>query len=122
MDNAGFMVFHVDFLQSSATEEQLEHVHITQKERHIAEDLISKSYLIKKECRNVETIKKQSFYEVKLPPGGVDELRGISTCKYRLGAISGTNVYIGNRCRFHYYYYYYYCVDFRRVSIQHKFT
>ncbi|XP_068714501.1 VWFA and cache domain-containing protein 1-like [Montipora foliosa] len=95
MDNAGFMVFHVDFLQSSATEEQLEHVHITQKERHIAEDLISKSYLIKKECRNVETIKKQSFYEVKLPPGGVDELRGISTCKYRLGVISGTNVYIG---------------------------
>ncbi|XP_068714502.1 VWFA and cache domain-containing protein 1-like [Montipora foliosa] len=95
MDNAGFMVFHVDFLQSSAIEEELEHVHITQKERHIAEDLISKSYLIRKECRNVETIKKQSFYEVKLPPGGVDELRGNSTCQYRLGAINGTNVYIG---------------------------
>ena len=97
MDNAGFLVLHVDFMQSSATELHLGHVHITKKEKHIAEDLISKRFLVKKECRNVEAIQKQSFYEVNVPPSGVDELRGNSTCKYKVAPISGTNVYLGNQ-------------------------
>ena len=97
MDNAGFLVLHATFMQPSVTEKDLEHVHITQKEKHIAEDLISKGFLFKKECRNVETIKKQSFYEVNLPQNGVDELTGNSRCKYKLAPISGTNVYLGNR-------------------------
>ena len=100
MDNAGFLVLHVDFMQSSVTEQHLEHVHITQKEKHIAEDLISKHFLVKKECRNVETIQKQSFYEVNLPQSGVDELRRNSGCKYKLAPISGTNVYLGNQEQF----------------------
>ncbi|XP_074609249.1 VWFA and cache domain-containing protein 1-like isoform X2 [Acropora palmata] len=95
MDNAGFLVLHATFMQPSVTEKDLEHVHITQKEKHIAEDLISKGFLFKKECRNVETIKKQSFYEVNLPQNGVDELTGNSRCKYKLAPISGTNVYLG---------------------------
>lgn len=97
MDNAGFLVLHVDFMQSSVTELHLGHVHITKKEKHIAEDLISKGFLVKKECRNVEAIQKQSFYEVNVPPSGVDELRGNSTCKYKVAPISGTNVYLGNQ-------------------------
>jgi len=97
MDNDGFLVLHVDFMQSSVTELHLGHVHITKKERHIAEDLISKGFLVKKECRNVEAIQKQSFYEVNVPPSGVDELRGNSACKYKVAPISGTNVYLGNQ-------------------------
>ena len=97
MDNAGFLVLHVDFMQSSVTELHLGHVHITKKEKHIAEDLISKGFLVKKECRNVEAIQKQSFYEVNVPPSGVDELRGNSACKYKVAPISGTNVYLGNQ-------------------------
>ena len=100
MDKAGFLVLHVDFMQSSVTEQHLEHVHITQKEKHIAEDLISKRFLVKKECRNVETIQKQSFYEVNLSQSGVDELRRNSGCKYKLAPISGTNVYLGNQEQF----------------------
>ncbi|KAK2553886.1 hypothetical protein P5673_024577 [Acropora cervicornis] len=91
MDNAGYLVLHATFMQPSVTEKDLENVHITQKEKHIAEDLISKGFLFKKECRNVETIKKQSFYEVNLPQNGVDELTGNSRCKYKLAPISGTN-------------------------------
>ncbi|XP_074609260.1 VWFA and cache domain-containing protein 1-like isoform X3 [Acropora palmata] len=98
MDNDGFLVLHVDFMQSSVTELHLGHVHITKKERHIAEDLISKGFLVKKECRNVEAIQKQSFYEVNVPPSGVDELRGNSACKYKVAPISGTNVYLVFLC------------------------
>ena len=100
MDKAGFLVLHVDFMQPSVTEQHLEHVHITQKEKHIAEDLISKRFLVKKECRNVETIQKQSFYEVNLPQSGVDELTRNSACEYKLAPISGTNVYLGNQEQF----------------------
>ena len=100
MDNAGFLVLHATFMEPSVTEKDLENVHITQKEKHIAEDLISKGFLFKKECRNVETIKKQSFYEVNLPQNGVDELTGNSRCKYKLAPISGTNVFLGNREQF----------------------
>ena len=94
MDHAGFLIMHEDFMLSSATAADLEHVHITQKERHIAEDLINKGFLLKKECRNLEEIKKQSFYEVNTTMGGVEELRR-SGCKYELGRITGTNVFLG---------------------------
>ena len=80
-------------MRSSATASDLEHVHITQKEKTIAEDLINKGFLIKKECRNLEEIKKQNFYEVNSTMSGVDELR--RTCKYELGRITGTNVFLG---------------------------
>ena len=102
MDHAGFLVLHATFVQPSVTKQDIEQVHITQKEKHIAEDLISKGFLVKKECRNVETIKKQSFYEINLPQDGVDELteNSDSHCKYKLAPISGTNVYLGNREKF----------------------
>ena len=94
MDHAGFLIMHEDFMLSSATAADLEHVHITQKERHIAEDLINKGFLIKKECRNLEEIKKQNFYEVNSTMSRVDELRRTG-CKYELGRITGTNVFLG---------------------------
>ena len=74
----------------------VEHVHITEKEKNIAEHMINKEYLVKKECRKLEEIEKQTFYEVRLPPGGVDALDNAGRCKqYQLGKIEGTNVYLG---------------------------
>ena len=101
MDHAGFLVMHEDFMLSSATAADLEHVHITEKETHIAEDLINKGFLIKKECRNLEEIKKQSFYEVNSTMSGVQELKS-TDCKYELGRITGTNVFLGQH-RFSFY-------------------
>ena len=96
MDSAGFLIMHEDFLLSSATAADVEYVHITEKDKYIAEDLINKKYLKKKECRDLEEIQKKSFYEVHLPPAGVDNLRSGARCtKYQLTQIIGTNAYIG---------------------------
>ena len=87
---------HEDFLLSSATASDVEYVHITEKDKYIAEDLINKGYLRKKGCRDLEEIQRQSFYEISLPSGGVDALGNVGVCsKYQLGQIIGTNAYIG---------------------------
>ena len=97
MDRAGFLIMHEDFLLSSATTEDVDQVHITEKEKTIAEDLIKKNYLIKKKCRNLEKIQTQSFYEINLPQDGVDTLTGGERCaKYQLGEIVGTNALLGS--------------------------
>ena len=96
MDSAGFLIMHEDFLLSSAAASDVEYVHITEKDKYIAEDLIKKRYLVKKECRDLQQIQKQRFYEVRLPPVGVDTLRSGARCtKYQLAQIIGTNAYIG---------------------------
>ncbi|KAL9960898.1 hypothetical protein ACROYT_G034406 [Oculina patagonica] len=96
MDSAGFLIMHEDFLLPSAVASDVEYVHITEKDKFMAEDLIGKGYLMKNECRDLEEIQKQSFYEVHLPPGGVDTLRSGARCtKYQLAQIIGTNAYIG---------------------------
>ena len=87
---------HEDFLLSSATASDVEYVHITEKDKYIAEDLINKGYLRKKGCRDLEEIQRQSFYEISLPSSGVDALGNVGVCsKYQLGQIIGTNAYIG---------------------------
>ena len=96
MDSAGFLIMHEDFLLPSAAASDVEYVHITEKDKFIAEDLIRKGYLQKKECRDLDEINKQSFYEVNLPFGGVDNVRiGARCTKYQLAPIIGTNAYIG---------------------------
>lgn len=96
MDSAGFLIMHGDFLLPSATASDVQYVHITEKEKHIAEDLIKKNYLIKKECRHLDEIQKQSFYEVNLTKIGVDTLTSDVRCsKYQLRQIKGTNSYLG---------------------------
>ena len=100
MDSAGFLIMHEDFLLSSATASDLQYVHITEKEKNIAEDLIKKDYLIKKQCRHLDEIQKQSFYEVNedkmQKKGGVDTLTSDARCsKYQLRQIKGTNAYLG---------------------------
>ena len=96
MDSAGFLIMHEDFLLPSATASDVQYVHITEKEKHIAEDLIKKNYLIKKQCRHLDEIQKQSFYEVNLTKIGVDTLASDVRCsKYQLRQIKGTNSYLG---------------------------
>ena len=85
-------------MDPSATKHVIERVHVAEKEKHIAEDMISKGHLVKKECRNLEGIKQQTFYEVNLPPSGeVDATdNAVGSCtKYQIGKITGTNVYLG---------------------------
>ena len=89
---------HEDFLLSSAVASDVEYVHITEKDKYIAEDLINKGYLRKKGCRDLEEIQRQSFYEVSLPSAAVDTIGSGGT--YQLGQIIGTNAYIGSRKEF----------------------
>ena len=41
MDSAGFLIMHEDFLAHSEKAQDLEYVHITTKEKNIAEHLIT---------------------------------------------------------------------------------
>ena len=86
---------HPDFMLPSTEANEVEHVHITLKEKNIAIDLINHGYLIKRTCRNVESIREQSFYEINLPPEGFSTLQSSQGCKYELSQIPGTNVYLG---------------------------
>ena len=98
MDQSGFLVMHPDFMLPSAEAIDVEHVHITQKEKSIGIDLISHGYLVRRTCRNVESIREQSFYELHLPPEGFSTLQSNQGCKYELSQIPGTNVYLGIIC------------------------
>ena len=101
MDSAGFLIMHEDFLLSSAVASDVEYVHITEKDKYIAEDLINKGYLRRKGCRNLVEIQRQSFYEISLPSAGIDTIASGGRCsKYQLGQIIGTNAYIGSQKSF----------------------
>lgn len=87
---------HEDFLVPDITAKTLEYVHITEKEKDVAEDLLQKGYLVKEECRNLEKIKLQNFYKVNIPREGVDTLDSGARCKkYQLSSVVGTNAFLG---------------------------
>ena len=89
---------HDDFLVPDITAKTLEYVHITEKEKDVAEDLLQKGYLVKEECRNLEKIKLQNFYELKIPVKGVNTLdSGVRCKKYQLSSVVGTNTFLGNK-------------------------
>ena len=89
---------HDDFLVPDITAKTLEYVHITEKEKDVAEDLLQKGYLVKKECRNLEKIKLQNFYELNLPVRGVNTLQTGQRCKkYQLSRVMGSNAFLGKR-------------------------
>ena len=89
---------HHDFLVPDITAKTLEYVHITEKEKDVAEDLLQKGYLVKEECRNLEKIKLQNFYELKIPFQGVNTLdSGVRCKKYQLSSVVGTNAFLGKK-------------------------
>ena len=80
------------------TAKTLEYVHITEKEKDVAEDLLQKGYLVKEKCRNLEKIKLQNFYELKIPLQGVDTLdSGVRCKKYQFSSMVGTNAFLGKK-------------------------
>ncbi|XP_078384871.1 VWFA and cache domain-containing protein 1-like [Oculina patagonica] len=96
LDGAGFLIMHDDFLVHDITAKKLEYVHITEKEKDIAEDLLQKGYLVKKECRNLEKIKLESFYELKIPRQGVNTLDSGDRCtRYQLSSVGDSNAFLG---------------------------
>ena len=96
LDGAGFLIMHKDFLSPDITKKDLEYVHISAKERDIANDLIGKGYLKRKQCRNLEKINVENFYELDIPSRGVNTLATGSTCKqYQISRMTTTNAYIG---------------------------
>ncbi|KAL9960925.1 hypothetical protein ACROYT_G034433 [Oculina patagonica] len=96
LDGAGFLIMHDDFLVPDITAKTLEYVHITEKEKDIAEDLLQKGYLVKKECRNLEEIQLESFYELKIPKQGVNTLDSGDRCKkYQLSSVVQSNAFLG---------------------------
>ena len=96
LDGAGFLIMHKDFLSPDITKKNLEYVHISAKERDIANDLIGKGYLKRKQCRNLEKINMENFYELEIPFRGVNTLATGSTCKqYQISRMTTTNAYIG---------------------------
>ena len=72
---------HKDFLSQDITRKDLEYVHISAKEREIAIDLIVKGHLKRKQCRNLEKINVENFYELDIPFKGVNTFTTGSTCK-----------------------------------------
>jgi len=100
LDAAGFLIMHDDFLVPDITAKTLEYVHITEKEKDVAEDLLQKGYLVKEECRNLEKIKLQNFYKVKIPLQGVDTLNSGARCKkYQLSSVVETNAFLGKKVK-----------------------
>lgn len=96
INKAGFVIMHNDFLSADIASDSLEYVHITEKEKHMAEDLINKKYMVKKQCRNLNQLKLETFFEFQLPPEGVDMLDNGESCKrYQLSHVDGSNIFLG---------------------------
>lgn len=92
---------HHDFLSPDVTVKTLEYVHITEKEKDMAEDLIHRGHLVIKQCRNLGKLKLETFYELALPRKGVNTLdNGLRCKKYQLSRVDGSNVILGGLALF----------------------
>ena len=95
LDGAGFLIMQKGFLSPEISANDLEYVHITAKERDIAEDLLAKGHLVKKQCSNFEKINMENFYELKVPIQGVNTLTTGQQCRqYQLSNVSGSNAFL----------------------------
>ena len=98
MNQAGFLVLHDDFVHPTNTRPLHDLVHITEKEKRVAEDLIRKRYLKKKSCRNLEKIRRNVFWELDVPAKGVSTLSSNIECqRYEVTPVRSSNVYLGNK-------------------------
>ena len=94
LDGAGFLIMHKDFLSPDIKKKDLEYVHISAKEIEIAIDLIVKGHLKRKQCRNLEKINVENFYELDIPFKGVNTFTTGSTCKkYQIPRMTGSNAF-----------------------------
>ena len=87
---------HKDFLSPDIKKKDLEYVHISAKEIEIAIDLIVKGHLKRKQCRNLEKINVENFYEFDIPFKGVNTFTTGSTCKKcQIPRMTGSNAFTG---------------------------
>ena len=82
MDSAGFVVVHRDWTTYShdSARSSVEHVHITVKEPHIAQDIITRhNLMVNYTCVNLEHIHNQHSWTVR-----------ILTATYYMYSVSGS--------------------------------
>ncbi|XP_070554595.1 VWFA and cache domain-containing protein 1-like [Ptychodera flava] len=97
MDSSGYLITHDTFFDvSGAVKDGVEYTHITELEETIAQDLINRGVLVKKQCVNFQKIKLQNYYQVYKPESDIDTMPEGDPClQYQLAYIPGTNAYIG---------------------------
>ncbi|XP_077864279.1 VWFA and cache domain-containing protein 1-like, partial [Saccoglossus kowalevskii] len=95
MDSSGYLVIHNDFIEANG-DINIEHLHITEIEPDIAQDLIiPQGFLSKSKCVNLQTIKQQNYY-VATRQSNIDNLDDVNPCRrYQMFNIPNTNVYLG---------------------------
>ncbi|XP_006819745.2 VWFA and cache domain-containing protein 1-like [Saccoglossus kowalevskii] len=95
MDSSGFLVIHRDFTESDS---DVSDIHIMEKEPNVAEDLLEKRILKKKQCVDFQKIKNLNYYIAERvgSTATIDNMNNANKCKrYRLAHVQDTNVYLG---------------------------
>ncbi|XP_077996465.1 VWFA and cache domain-containing protein 1-like [Glandiceps talaboti] len=95
MDNSGYLVVHEDFLDDKLDVSAL---HITEKEPHIAQDLIKEGIMSKSACKDFQLIRDYHYYTVETSSRlqSVNNLDHPNPCKrYQLKYIQKSNAYLG---------------------------
>ncbi|KAI0212439.1 hypothetical protein LSAT2_002639 [Lamellibrachia satsuma] len=87
VDTSGYLVYHEDVTHEH--NDDIEYIHLIQKEPDIAIDLIKRGLMKKERCTSLTT--KNFYYTWKLESGGVDS----KWPKYRLQFVRDTNIYVG---------------------------
>ncbi|XP_077996294.1 VWFA and cache domain-containing protein 1-like [Glandiceps talaboti] len=104
MDNSGYLVVHKDFFEVNKPD--VSALHITEKEPHIAQDLIKEGILSKSACKDFQLIRDYHYYTVETSSRqqSLNKLNDPDPCiRYQLTYIQGSNAYLGivdtlNRC------------------------
>ncbi|PFX25481.1 VWFA and cache domain-containing protein 1 [Stylophora pistillata] len=100
LDAAGFLILYDDFLFPNASAKTVEYVHITEKDKDLAEDLINRRFMKRKKCRDLRKLKLELFYEFQLPSQGANTLFNGKRCRrYQLSQLDGSNIILGIKLR-----------------------
>lgn len=97
MDKNGFLIIHkhfVDFETLSDLPELakgISSLHITVQEKGIAEKLIQRNILRRKQCKKYKEIAVENFYEVHL----TGTVNSTSCPSYQISPLEGTNAFLG---------------------------
>lgn len=97
MDKNGFLIMHkhfVDFKTLTNVDElakEISSIHITMLEKGIAEELINRNILRRKQCKKYKEIALENFYEVDLN----GTMKSTSCPSYQISYLDGTNAFLG---------------------------
>jgi hypothetical protein len=98
MDESGFLIMHNHFVAFETVSDlktlakNIGKTHITQLEKSVAEDMIKRKYLYRKECKDFKDITNDNFYEVNVSVN----IQITKVCpKYQIAPLKGTTAYLG---------------------------